>query len=175
MYAHIESNVGGWWAGVLHPMEVAHHLVTMLLVGLLGGLAVRAGRSSWTLPATFVVAVSGFALIAGAFGRRPFDVDAVLIVMAVVLAVLVFVHPRRTGAGGLVAVSVSGALLGMAHGTDGSGSSRPVAYAAGFTFTGGLLLAVGAIVGATIGRALRGRRSALDDIGSADREDRALV
>jgi urease accessory protein len=174
MYAHIESNVGGWWAGVLHPMEAPDHLVTMLLVGLLGGLAVRAGRSSWTLPAIFVASMAGFGLIGVALDRS-FDLDAVLIVLAVVLGAMVFVHPRRTRVVALIVVVASGALHGLAHSNDALGSSRPLAYVAGFNFTGGLLLAVGAIVGATTGRALRGRHSPLDQVGSADMDDRALV
>jgi urease accessory protein len=174
MYAHIESNVGGWWSGVLHPMEGPDHLVTMLLVGLLGGLAVRVGRSSWTLPTAFGLSMAAFGLIGSAVDRA-FDVDPALIALAGVLGALVFVHPRRTAIAAPVVVVLSGALHGLAHSNDMAGISRPVGYVAGFTFTAGLLLIVGAIVGATTGRWLRGRQPTSADVVSADVDEGALV
>jgi urease accessory protein len=173
MYAHIESNVGGWWAGVLHPMEAADHLITMLLVGLLGGLAVRAGRSSWTLPAMFAVSVGAFGLVGLAL-HHAFDIDTALFALAAVLGVMVVVHPRRTRVVAPFVVVVSGALHGLAHSTDAAGTSRPFGYVAGFTFTGGLLLAVGAIVGSAVGRWLRGREP-LDDPSEAAADDHVMV
>jgi urease accessory protein len=174
MFAHIESNVGGWWSGVLHPMEGPDHLVTMLLVGLLGGLAVRAGRSSWTLPTAFAISMAAFGPIGTALDWSV-DLDPALIVLAALLGVMVVVHPRRTTFVAPVVVVLSGSLHGLAHSNDMEGISRPIGYMAGFTFTAGLLLIVGAIVGATAGRWMRGRQSSVADAVPADVDEGALV
>ena len=174
MYAHIEAQVGGWWDGVLHPMESPDHLITMLLVGLLGGLAVRANRSSWTLPTIFALAMAASGLIGSALDRS-FDLDTAMIALAGVLGVMLFVHPRRTTIVAPVAVVLSGVLHGLAHSTDIAGLSRPVGYVAGFTFTAGLLLIVGAIVGSTTGRWMRSRRSSVDHVVPAAVDEGALV
>ena len=174
MYAHLEPQVSGWWSGVLHPMESPDQLLTMLLVGLLGGVAVRAGRSSFTLPAVFVIGLLGWGLIGVGIDRR-FDSQPVLYALVAVLTVLLFVNPRFTGIVAPVVVLASGALHGLSHSTDANHAARPVAYAAGFVFTSGLLLAVGAIVGAAIGHAMKARCPATVAARVASLDDRALV
>lgn len=174
MYAHLEPQVSGWWSGVLHPMEAPDHLVTMLLVGLLGGLAVRASRSSWTLPVLFVVGLLGFGLI-GVGIDRGFENQLVLYALVGALAVLVFVNPRYTGIVAPVVALASGALHGLSHSTDADQAARPLAYAAGFVFTSSLLLTVGAIVGAAIGHAMKARRPVEVAAQAARQDDRALV
>jgi urease accessory protein len=174
MYAHLEPQVSGWWSGVLHPMEAPDHLVTMLLVGLLGGLAVRAGRSSSTLPSLFMIGLLGCGLI-GVGIDRGFENSSVLYALAALLGVLVFVNPRFTGIIAPVAVLGSGALHGLSHSADASQADHPLGYVAGFVFTSGLLLTVGAIVGAAIGHAMKARRPVEIAAQAAPRNDRALV
>jgi urease accessory protein len=174
MYAHLEPQVSGWWSGVLHPMEAPAHLVTMLLVGLLGGCTVRAGRSSWTLPALFVTAMLGCGLV-GVRVDHGFDNESVLYALAAVLALLLFISPRFTGILAPVVVLVSGALHGLSHSTDADQAARPLGYAAGFVFTSGLLLTVGAIVGAAIGQAMKARRPEAVATRVMPVDDRAMV
>lgn len=167
MYAHVVTSFSGWWAGVLQPMRGPDHLITLLLVGLLGGLAVRAGRSSWSLPAIFMVGLATFGIV-GLAVDRSFDVDPVLIALAAVLAVMVFVHPRHLGVIAPAVALVSGALHGLAHGADAAGT-------AGFVFTSGVLLTVGAIVGAAVGRSQLTRRPLVPGAFVDSVDDRALV
>ena len=174
MYAHVQATASGWWGGVLHPMESFDHLVTMLIVGLLGGLSVRAGRASWALPVLFVVGLC----IGGAAGRqleRAVDIDAVLVGLAISLVVLVFVHPRRTRMVAPLLVFATAVLHGFSHGMSGTGVSQSAANVAGFVFTSTLLLSVGAIVGASIGRAMRARDHAAAARMHTPVDDRALV
>lgn len=157
MYAHVQATASGWWGGVLHPMESVEHVLTMLLVGLLGGLSVRAARASWTLPVLFIAGLS----VGGAVGRlleRSVDLEPVLIGVAMLMAVLLFVHPRRTRVIAPVAVLATAVLHGLEHGASATGVPRSAAFVVGFVFTSVLLLSVGAIVGASIGRVQRGRR-----------------
>jgi urease accessory protein len=175
MLAHLETTGGGgWWAGVIHPMEAPDHLITLLLVGLLGGLAVRAGRQSWTLPTLFAVPMIGFGLIGVAFDRA-FDLDPLLIAIAVVLGAMLFVHPRRTVVVAPVVAALSGALHGLAHSNDARGTSRPLVFVAGFAFTATLLLVVAAIVGSATGRSLLARRTTSQPALPADVDEGALV
>jgi urease accessory protein len=174
MSAHVEFSVAGWWAGVLHPMENPDHLITLLLVGLLGGLAVRAARSSFTLPITFLIGLLGFGTIGLAADRR-FDLDPVLVTLSVVLAALLFVHPRHLGVVAPAVVFASGALHGLAHSGDASTHTRSLGYIAGFVFTCCLLLTVGSIVGAAIGRSQRSHDTPPAQQPAAAYDDRALV
>ena len=174
MYAHLEPQVSGWWSGVLDPMESPVHLGTMLLVGLLGGLAVRAGRSSFTLPALFAISLLGWGLI-GVGIDRGYENPIAMYSLAGVLCVLLFINPRFTGIVASVVVLASGALHGLSHSTDANQAARPLAYAAGFVFTGGLLLTVGAIVGAAIGHATKARGPVAVAAQVAPLDDRALV
>jgi urease accessory protein len=174
MYAHVQATASGWWGGVLHPVESFDHLITMLIVGVLGGLSVRAGRASWTLPALFVIGLS----VGGAVGRRlerTVDLDVLLLGLAIALAVLVFVHPRRTRVIAPLLVFATAVLHGFSHGMSATGVPQSAANVVGFVFTSTLLLSVGAIVGASIGRAMRARQQAADQRAHALVDDRALV
>lgn len=159
MFLSIEASTAGWWTGVLQPMRSPGVVITLVLVGLLGGLAVRARRSSWALPAAFVVGLVLGGLIAVTL-HRSLQVDASVIAVCVVLAVLLFVHPRRTGIIAPVAVVASGVVHGLAHSVDAAGDSHSLGYTAGFLFTTGMLLSAVDIVGASIGRSLRVRQAA---------------
>lgn len=174
MSAHLELSVAGWWAGVLHPMESPEHLVTLLLVGLLGGLAVRAGRSSASLPVIFLIGLLVFGL-AGLAIDRTFHLDPVMVALSAVLAVLLFVHPRLTRVVAPLVAFTSGALHGLAHSNDASVHTRTAGYIGGFVFTSAVLLTVGAIVGAAIGRSMRAREQHDAEALLAARDDHALV
>jgi hydrogenase/urease accessory protein HupE len=160
VYAHLQPMDGGWWVGVLHPVEAFDDVMTIVLVGLLGGLAVRAGRSSWTLPTVFVVV----SVVAGWSAARldsSFDVRPALVVVSVVLALCCVVESRHTAVVGSAAVLVAAVVAGVGHGADRSGHTRPVTFAAGLLFTSGLILTVGAIIGSSIGRWALARRAAV--------------
>jgi hydrogenase/urease accessory protein HupE len=174
MHVHVEIAIAGWWDGVLHPMQSADLLITLLLVGVLGGLAVRAARSTWTLPASFVLGLAAFGLL-GLVVNHPLNVDPLVVGSSMVLAVLLFVHPRRLGTIAPVVAFSSGALYAIGHSVDGSGDSRPLGYIAGFVFTSGVLLAVGDIVGAAIGHSSRARSAVVGNSRSADMDDPALI
>jgi urease accessory protein len=174
MYAHLQAHVGGWWDGVLHPVRSPGHLVTMIVVGLVGGIGVRSGRTAWALPAAFVGAMVAFGSIAAAV-HRGFDVDALLLVMIGALVAVLVAPPRYTRIAAPLVVVACGALHGLAHGTDRGGRSRPGAYLAGFTFTGCLILAVGSIVGAATGRSLSARARRRRQVATLPADDHALV
>jgi urease accessory protein len=158
MLADIEAHVGGWWDGALHPVEVPTHLIVILLVGLHGGWGVRRGRTSWALPALFVCTMAPAGLLVAALHRHA-DADGLLVVVAIVLGVLFALPDRLRRVVAPAAAVACGGLHGLAHGTDDGGHPRAAASVAGFTFTVCILLTVGAIVGASAGRAARSRDS----------------
>jgi hydrogenase/urease accessory protein HupE len=174
MYAHLEAHVGGWWGGVLHPVRSPVDLATLLLVGVVGGLGVRAARASWTAPAAFATSAVVFGAIAAAT-HRAVDLDVVLVAMLGLLVALVLTPQRLTRLASPVLVSSCGAVHGLAHATSPTGRVQPGASVIGFAFTGGLLLTVGSIVGAATGRSMAARSRRRDAVAVRPAEERALV
>ena len=53
MLGQVVQELGGWWSGVLHPFD-SNHLVLMLIVGVLAGIATTQGREPWVGPLAYV-------------------------------------------------------------------------------------------------------------------------
>jgi hydrogenase/urease accessory protein HupE len=155
---------GGWWSGVLHPVE-SEYLALMLVVAVLAGVAATQGRSARVGPLAFMAGT--FAGIVGARAgiRVPF-LDAALAAGLVVGAALVFVAPPRTSRVLPLAAVLAGSLHGLSwHVADaaaaGAGATQPagVAHLLGFVFTTLVLQAFGAIAGVAVGRSSVARRA----------------
>jgi hydrogenase/urease accessory protein HupE len=54
MLGAVVQELGGWWSGVLHPFD-SNHLVLMLIVGVLAGIATTQGREPWIGPFAYLV------------------------------------------------------------------------------------------------------------------------
>jgi urease accessory protein len=158
MFAHVTHEIGGWWAGVLHPFEGADHLVTMLIVGVLAGIAVHEGREAWLAPVTFIIGMFA-GITAAAVGLAVPGIEGAIGGALVVAVALLFVSPPRMSAVLPIAAVVGGALHGVSYRTGGVAEGSATAYIAGFVFTTCVLQSFGALVGTAVGRSSVARRA----------------
>ena len=156
MVAVMVQDVGGWWSGVLHPFD-GSHLVLMLVLAMLAGIATTQGREPWIGPLAFVVGTVSGILAALAGLHLPF-LEGVLLTSLVVGVVLLFAPPPKVSRALPVAAMLGGVVHGVSyrHGVTGDHGAT---YVLGFFFTTTLLQAFGAIVGSMIGRSVVARRT----------------
>ncbi len=129
------ADVGGWTAGLLHPLLGMDHLLAMFAVGMLG--ARLGGRGLWRLPLLFVGMLLLGAVLALNGHLLPHLEQG--IVLSVVLFGLLVALPRVST--GLGAALVAGFALyhGMAHGVEMPPASVGTAYLAGLLVSTALL------------------------------------
>ncbi len=157
MFGQVVTELGGWWSGVLHPLD-EHHLVLMLVVGVLAGIATTQGREPWIGPLAFI----GGTLLGIAGAAAGLDVpflEGALVGGLVVGVALMFAPPPRMSTVLPLASLVGGTLHGLSYRGDVS-TADPVLYVLGFVFTTVLLQSFGAITGSAIGRSVAARRAA---------------
>lgn len=161
MLGAVVQELGGWWSGVLHPFD-SNHLVLMLIVGVLAGIATTQGREPWVGPFAYLVGTF-VGIVAAAAGLDVPFLDGAIIAGLVVGVVLMFTPPPRMSAVLPLAAILGGALHGLSYrhagDTVGGSSTEPVRYVLGFIFTTVLLQAFGAITGSSIGRSVAARRT----------------
>jgi hydrogenase/urease accessory protein HupE len=159
MLGAVVQELGGWWSGVLHPFD-SNHLVLMLIVGVLAGIATTQGREPWVGPFAYLVGTFVGIVAAAAGLEMPF-LDGAIIAGLVIGVVLMFTPPPRMSAVLPLVAILGGSLHGLSyHHDDTSGAStEPVRYVLGFVFTTVLLQAFGAITGSSIGRSVVARRT----------------
>ncbi|MEZ5224075.1 MAG: HupE/UreJ family protein [Ilumatobacteraceae bacterium] len=155
MIAAVVQDLGGWWSGVLHPFD-GPHLVLMLVVALLAGVATTQGRESWVGPSAWIVGTMLGIAGAAAGVRLPF-VDGALMAALLVAVALMFAPPPKVSQVLPLAALLGGAMHGLSY-LDGSRDDHTVVYAIGFVFTTVLLQTFGAIVGTAVGRSPAMRR-----------------
>jgi urease accessory protein len=150
VFAHTFGAHGAGFAdGLAHPFLGLDHLLAMLAVGLWA--AQLGGAALWRVPAVFLAAMAGGALLADP------SVDAASLETAVggsvlALGLLVALALRLPGGLGLLAVALCASLHGYAHGLEMPQAASPLAYGLGFlSATAGLHL-LGVSLGMSLGR-----------------------
>jgi urease accessory protein len=159
-FAHTGHGMTSFWAGLLHPLSGADHVLAMVAVGLWASMA--GGRSAWAAPTAFVGAMllGGALTVAGAVVP---GVEPMILASVIVLGAMVGLAVPLPAAVALPVIAVFGLMHGAAHGMEGP-SSGLAFYAAGFALaTSGLHLA-----GLAAGAALTGSgaHAALRSLGA---------
>lgn len=125
MHAHSWSLLAGW----AHPFSGLDHLLAMVALGVLA--AQRGGRSTWQLPAIFVVCLAAGG-IAGVLGLRMPAMESMLVASLLVLGGAI-ASPGRLSGAVLAAVAAGFAWYhGLAHGTEIPAGSESAPYVVGF-------------------------------------------
>ena len=136
--------VFGLVSGFLHPISGVDHLFAMVAVGLWA--AWLGGRAIWLVPAAFVVAMIGGAVI-GVVGIA-FSLTEIAIALSLVLLGLsVAFRLRLPLAVSMAAVALFGLAHGHAHGGEIAIGSSVGQYVLGFTLATVLLHAIGIAAG----------------------------
>lgn len=140
--------------GLAHPLG-ADHLLAMVAVGAWSAAGAGTARR-WLGPLCFLLAMSFGALLGLAGVQARFVEPSLALSVLMLGAMLAFATRLPTGAG-LVLVSLTALLHGLAHGAELPAGASVAAYAAGFLLTTAMLHAGG--VG--LGLALRQRSARL--------------
>ncbi len=156
MLGQVVQELGGWWSGVLHPFD-SSHLVLMLVVGVLAGIASTQGREPWVGPFAYVVGTF-VGIIAAAIGIEVPFLDGAIVAGLFIGVVLMLAPPPRMSTVLPLAAVVGGVLHGLSYRHDDKAGGA-VWYVLGFVFATVLLQTFGAIMGSAIGRSVAARRS----------------
>lgn len=129
LMAHDIQGGGGFMSGLTHPVLGLDHLLAMLSVGILS--AQMGGKSIWTVPAMFVMAmcVGGIAGIGA--NHLPFieqGIDFSVIALGLAIAMEKKLPVLIT----MLFVGTFGFFHGYAHGVEMPTVANPYLYAAGF-------------------------------------------
>ena len=156
VFAHAERGaVGGFLAGLEHPISGWDHILAMVSVGLWG--AQLGAPAIWVLPVAFPV-VMAFGGMLGLFGvpLPASELGIALSAVALGLAVLTEARPPLPAAAALVAFFAI--FHGYAHGVELPPASDGLLYSVGFVVATGALhgtgIATGLIHRWSAGRAL---------------------
>jgi urease accessory protein len=150
VFAHTFGAHGAGFAeGLAHPFLGLDHTLAMIAVGL---WAVQLGGSAlWRVPATFLAAMVGSALLANpsleAAWLEPAIGGSVL-----GLGLLVAFAMRLPGISGLLAVALFASFHGYAHGLEIPQAASPLGYGLGFMLATASLHLVGVLLGLALGR-----------------------
>lgn len=149
-HAHDTTSVDkGLTAGFEHPILGYDHLAMMVSIGVLS--AILGGNAIWTVPATFVAALS----LGGAFGIAGWALSGVEYVILISLVAIgaMLVGARNFDFGWLLTVvAVFGFAHGNAHGVEIPTVAEPISYVIGFCFASSLCHMTGVGVGAGLKR-----------------------
>lgn len=143
--AHTEGGiVGGFLAGVLHPLSGIDHLLAMVAVGIWGATLGR--PLVWALPVAFPMLM----VVGGVLGMSGIDLpytEVGIAISVIVLGVSIAAAWRAPVAVAVAIVAMFGIFHGYAHGKELPVSAAPAAYAAGFVIVTGLLHLLGIAIG----------------------------
>ena len=143
--AHPEtSTVGGFFAGIEHPLTGLDHIVAMVAVGLWG--AYLGAPAMWLLPVVFplVMALGGGV---GVLGGPMSGVEITIAISGIVLGLVVALAARPPLWVAALIVGFFGFFHGYSHGIELPHSANPFTYAAGFVIATGLLHLTGISIG----------------------------
>lgn len=149
-FAHTFGAHGAGFAdGLAHPFLGLDHLLAMLAVGIWA--AQLGGSALWRLPAVFLAAMAGGALLANPF------VDAASLEMSIgasvlALGLLVALALRLPSGLALMVVALFASLHGFAHGLEMPQAAAPLAYGLGFLSATASLHLLGVLLGLSLGR-----------------------
>jgi len=134
--AHTGEGVGGFLAGLAHPVFGFDHVVAMVAVGLWGTFL--GAPAIWLLPIVFplVMAAGG---VLGILGVPIPAVEAGIAASAIVLGLMVALAARPPLWIAAILVGAFAIFHGHAHGAELPAGADAVAYSAGFVIATGLL------------------------------------
>ncbi|HJV28340.1 MAG TPA: HupE/UreJ family protein [Aromatoleum sp.] len=151
--AHGGHGEHSFFAGFAHPIGGIDHLLAMLAVGLFA--ARQRGALRWALPATFVVAMIGGALLAASGLVLPSVETGVAASLLVFGLLIAFVAKLPAGAA-LPLVAAFAMFHGHAHEVE-SGHASMLMYAAGFVSASLTLHAAGFLLACWMPESAAGR------------------
>lgn len=141
----------GFVAGFGHPLLGIDHLLAMVAVGLWA--AQLGGRALWQVPAAFVVALAGGAVLALAGIGLP-AVEPGIMASVLVLGLLIAFAVRLPAGAAVALVALFALAHGHAHGAEMPQAANAALYALGFVLATVLLHATGATLGWATARVL---------------------
>lgn len=136
------AETGALATGLGHPLGGLDHLVAMLAVGLMAGMA--GGRAALALPLVFLAAMAAGGL-GGMAGLALPLVEPVILASCVVLGAVLVLALRPALWQAAPVVALFGAAHGAAHGVEGPASGA-AAYGVGFLIATAALHAMGWLV-----------------------------
>ncbi len=137
------EQVQGLVAGLMHPLGGFDHILAMLAVGLWAGIC--GGRSTWLLPAGFLIGMALGGLLGIAGIGLPM-VEAGILASIIVLGTLIASALRVPAAPAMLLVGLFGALHGHAHGAELAAGSGALGYVLGFLLATAALHAAGVVI-----------------------------
>jgi urease accessory protein len=148
-----QGGLGGFQAGLAHPLFGLDHLLAMLAVGIWG--AQMGGRRVWTLPVTFPL-IMACGAIAGMAGLYLPDVELGIALSVLILGLAIAVAWRPFEWVALLIIAVFAVFHGYAHGVELPSAADPAAYSAGFVIATGAIHVIGIGIGLLLGKLLNG-------------------
>lgn len=143
--AHAETNtVGGFVAGILHPLTGLDHIVAMVAVGLWG--AYLGAPAIWLLPVIFPLVMACGGALGVLFGPMP-GVEMTIALSGVALGLVVMIAARPPIWLAACIVGFFAIFHGYSHGVELPKLANPFTYAAGFVLATGLLHLSGIALG----------------------------
>lgn len=142
-YAH-EGVMGGFQAGLSHPVLGLDHLLAMVSVGVISSQ--MGGRSIWTVPACFVVVMA----LGGALGMMDVGLIAIELGIALSVVVLGFAIAANATLGSFAiyaCVALFAVFHGYAHGLEIPQLATSWAYVSGFMIGTAALHVLGVMIG----------------------------
>lgn len=146
VYAHADYAVGGFTAGLLHPVLGFDHLLAMVSVGIIS--AQIGGKAIWQVPAVFL----GMMLVGGITGIMGipipvFSVELGIASSVMVLGMAIATTTRLPRLFVMLFVSFFAIFHGHAHGIEIPDIARPELYVVGFIISTALLHIAGVVIG----------------------------
>ncbi|MDD5034258.1 MAG: HupE/UreJ family protein [Methylococcaceae bacterium] len=149
-FAHtVGAHGAGFVAGLAHPLLGIDHLLAMLAVGLWA--AQSGGGALWRVPAAFVAAMAGGALLANNTVESSL-LETAIAGSVLALGLMVGFALRLPGLSGLLAVSLFALFHGYAHGLEMPQAASPWGYGLGFLLATSSLHFAGVLLGLFLGR-----------------------
>ncbi|MFN0136605.1 MAG: HupE/UreJ family protein [Phycisphaerae bacterium] len=139
--------VGGFGAGLAHPLTGLDHALAMLAVGLWA--AQLGGRALWAVPAAFVAMMIVGAGLSQAGLQLPM-VESGIVASIVVVGLCVAIALRPPVAAAAVSVALFAMFHGHAHGSELPFGASAATYAGGFAISTALIHAAGISLGFAI-------------------------
>lgn len=150
VFAHTFGAQGAGFAdGLAHPFLGLDHLLAMLAVGVWA--AQLGGAALWRVPAAFLAAMAGGALLAIPLVDMAW-LETAIGASVLALGVLVALALRLPSGSALLAVALFASFHGFAHGLEMPQTASPAGYGLGFLSATASLHLLGVLLGLFLGR-----------------------
>lgn len=154
------GQLGGFAAGLGHPLLGLDHLLAMLGVGLWASRLAAEGqrRALWAVPLAFLAAMAlggGAALTGLGLPAVELGIAGSVLLLGLLIAAPALFNSRMPTGAAMALVAAFALFHGHAHGLEMPAAAQPVAYAAGFLAATATLHAAGAGLGLLAGSAAR--------------------